>query len=125
MPYNELCRLTAHSASQILYGEQKFCMRLFDMDAATHKMQVGARLRMAIESLGMKQAQIGREFNVSPSKLGNWLRGDDYPAEFFVHEFCDRYSITADWIYRGRVSASMDKALADGLWTASKALLAE
>jgi transcriptional regulator with XRE-family HTH domain len=91
------------------------------MDAATHKVQVGQRLRLAIEALNLKQVEVAAAFTVSPPKLGNWLRGDDYPNEWFIFRFCERYSVTTDWLYRGRVSVGMAKPLADSLWEAEQA----
>jgi transcriptional regulator with XRE-family HTH domain len=80
-----------------------------------HRKQVGRRLRAAISAKGITQADVERTLGASASKLGNWLRGDHYPSAFFVTQFCDRYGITTDWIYRGIVSG-MDKTLADALW---------
>jgi transcriptional regulator with XRE-family HTH domain len=80
-----------------------------------HRKQVGRRLRAAIEAKGITQADVERSLGASASKLGNWLRGDHYPSAFFVTQFCDRYGITTDWIYRGIVSG-MDRTLADALW---------
>lgn len=93
------------------------------MAATEHKIQVGRRLRIAIEAVGKRPAEIARMFDgVTQPKLGNWMRGDDYPAEWFVVNFCDRFNITTDWIYRGRIAVSMDAALADALWIAEQKL---
>ncbi len=80
-----------------------------------HREQVGRRLRAAIEALGLSQATVAKAFHVSASKLGNWIRGDNYPSEWFLKQFCDRHGITTDWFYRGIVSG-IDSALADTLW---------
>lgn len=85
------------------------------MSETLHREQVGHRLRAAIEALSITQAAVGNALGVSPSKLGNWLRGVHYPSAWFVKLFCDRYGITTDWIYRGVVSG-IDSALADALW---------
>lgn len=77
-------------------------------------MNVGDRLRTSIEALDLSQAEVARAFGVSPSNLGNWLRGDAYPNPLFVKQFCDRYGINADYLYRGEVSALPVK-LADAL----------
>jgi transcriptional regulator with XRE-family HTH domain len=76
---------------------------------------IGQRLRLAIQTTGRTQKFIADQFDVSPSKLGNWLRGDNYPNQEFVTRFCERYGITTDWIYLGVVSG-MPKDLADKLW---------
>lgn len=82
------------------------------MSAALHKAEVGRRLRIAIEGVGRKPAQISAQFDVSPSKLGNWMRGDHYPDPWFLKQFCDHYGLTADWFYRGLMSGvALDVAL--------------
>lgn len=94
------------------------------MDATMHKRKVGSHLKMAIEALGLRQHQVAKEFGVSPSKLGNWVRGDNYPDEYFVKRFCERYQVSADWIYLGKVYG-MPSPLADTLWKAEEASSAE
>lgn len=89
------------------------------MSCARYKVEVGDRLRIAIQALGLSQAEVSRELSVSPSKLGNWLRGANYPDQWFIKRFCDRYGVTTDWIYRGVVSgAASDVAAA--LWKATQ-----
>jgi transcriptional regulator with XRE-family HTH domain len=80
-----------------------------------HRTEVGRRLRAAIEALGLTLTAVGKTLDTSPSKMGNWLRGDSYPSEWFIKQFCDRYGITTDWIYRGIVSG-MPAELANALW---------
>ena len=87
-----------------------------------HKAEVGRRLRAAIEALGLTQTEVAHVLGVTPSKLGNWLRGDNYPAAWPMKLFCDRYGISADWIYRGIV-AGMAKDLADKLWPSEQVAL--
>ena len=94
------------------------------MTQAIHKAEVGRRLRIAIEALGLSQAEVCRTMNVSPSKMGNWLRGDHYPDEWFIKRFCDRHGITTDWIYRGVVSG-VASPVGDALWQAEQALTEE
>ncbi len=65
----------------------------------------------------MSQAKAVEPFDVSPSKLGNWLRGDNYPDPWFVYQFCTRYPINADWLYLGRVDG-LKGALGNALFRA-------
>jgi len=97
-------------------------MPVCGMAATWHRAIVGSRLRVAIEATGRPQAEIARQFEISPSKLGNWLRGDNYPDELFLSRFCDRYNISMDYIYRGRVAAAMAGPVADALYAAEQAL---
>ena len=73
------------------------------MDAASHKRFVGDNLRLAIEAQGLSQAAVARALGISAPKLGNWLRGANYPDEWVMVAFCDRYGVTMDWIYRRRL----------------------
>lgn len=94
------------------------------MAATWHKRKVGSRLRLMIEAAGQRPVDITRRFpGVTAPKLGNWMRGDDYPSEWFVVQFCDRFNLSMDYLYRGRVSVSMDPTLADALWAAEQASL--
>lgn len=87
---------------------------------AVHMAAVGRRLRVAIEALELSQVAVCNELKVSPTKLGNWLRGDNYPDPWFIARFCDRYGITADWIYREVVPGGAS-AVAGALWRAAQA----
>lgn len=99
------------------------------MAASAHKVEVGRRLRTAIEALGKSQVEIVAALHdstgVTAPKLGNWLRGDNYPPEWFVKCFCDRYGITTDWLYRGLVAGVASGPLADELWKAEQASQAD
>lgn len=100
------------------------CPEYPGMGNTRHKVEVGRRLRIAIEAIGASQADVARELDVNPSKLGNWLRGENYPDEWFITRFCDRYGVTTDWIYRGLVSESAS-GVASALWKAVQELKGE
>jgi len=91
------------------------------MDAATHKLRVGERLKVAIEALGISQADFARSIGISASKLGNWIRGDNYPSHLQMAQIILRWNITADWLLVGRI-AGVASPLADELWTRASAL---
>lgn len=110
-----ICNPIPSSSAENLHG------KLWGMNAATHKIWVGRRLRIAIDTLGLPYADVSRAFGVSQPKLGNWMRGDDYPHPWFVKQFCDRHNITADWLYRGSVSAALARTVADALWAEGQA----
>ena len=90
------------------------------MDIVRHKIEVGSRLRMAIEALGLSQTAAGRPFGVTAQKMGNWLRGDHYPDPWFIFNFCARHPITADWIYLGRASG-LTGEMGDALFAGASA----
>jgi transcriptional regulator with XRE-family HTH domain len=94
------------------------------MSEAMYKLEVGRRLRVAIEAIGETQAEVARELHVSPTKLGNWLRGDHYPGHWFIKCFCDRYGVSTEWIMRGIVSEGA-AGLAKAIWRADQASQAD
>lgn len=84
------------------------------MGSTEHRRQVGERLTLSLEAVGLRQADVARALGVSQSKLGNWMRGDNYPDEYLMTVLCDRYGLTMDWLYRG-VIYGLPGELADGL----------
>jgi len=116
-----MCRNSAHRQACIFcIAENLHPDDHQEVSETLHRAEVGRRLRIAIEAVGTSQAGIGRDFNVAPSKIGNWLRGDNYPSEWFVKQFCDRYGVTTDWLYRGIVSG-MSSDRADAIWKLDQA----
>ena len=91
------------------------------MDKTRYKMDVGWRLGVAIEAVGVSKASVARTLGLPQQNISNWLRGDHYPDAFFVYKFCKRYGISADWIYLGEVSGISSTELADGLWARASA----
>jgi transcriptional regulator with XRE-family HTH domain len=73
-----------------------------------------------MEAVGAKPADVGRLLGISVQKIGNWTRGDNYPDEYLLTVFCDRYGVTMDYLYRG-VLRGLDGTLADGLASARAA----
>ncbi len=75
------------------------------MEASQHKAEVGANLRVAIQvTHGGNASAFGREFGLTPHKVGNWLRGDNYPDMMVLIRYCDEYGLTLDWFFRGKAS---------------------
>lgn len=76
---------------------------------------MGARLRLTIRALDLDQIDVARQFDISPSKLGNWLRDVNYPEILFLINFCERHNLSMDWLLRGLV-AGVAGPLGDVLW---------
>ncbi len=91
------------------------------MTEVDFKQNVGARLAHAIETLGITHAAAAKNMGISPSKLGNWIRGDHYPNPYYLARFCDRYNISTEWIYRENYGA-LPQSVADVLWVAPRHL---
>ena len=88
--------------------------------SSDHVNFVAQQFQLALEALHITQAEVARTLGVSPSKLGNWKRGDNYPDPFLMTVFCDRYNVSMDFLYRG-VIHGLSKDLADGLARAKAA----
>ena len=71
------------------------------MAATPHKTFVGNNLRLAIDALGLSQAEFCRRTGIAPNKLSNYLRGDNYPDPIWLVRVCDEFGLTTDWFYRG------------------------
>jgi transcriptional regulator with XRE-family HTH domain len=92
-----------------------------------HREQVAARLGITMEVLGLKPAPLAAFLGITTSKLGNWLAARNYPDEFLICRFCDRYGVTTDWLYRGNLYG-LPAELADSLavaWRGKQAELLE
>ena len=74
------------------------------METNTHKIYVGARLRLTIDALERSQATVAQQLDISPSKLHNWIRGVNYPEIPVLIKLCDRYGLTMDWFLRGQLA---------------------
>ena len=69
-----------------------------------HK-QAGYRLRVLVQALidlGRVEsfAQAAEHLEISPSHLGNWMRGKPI-RPFHLYRFCRRHGVTADWVFLG------------------------
>lgn len=73
------------------------------MKSSEHKRLVGERISLLCQALGRSDAEIARSIGASNSKLGNWKRGDNYIDPYAATLLCDRYGVTMDWIFRGRI----------------------
>lgn len=71
------------------------------MPPTPHKTFVGNNLRVAIEALGLSQAEFARRTRIAPNKLHNYLRGANYPDPLWLVRVCDEFGLTTDWFYRG------------------------
>ena len=87
------------------------------MNVAMHRIEVGQRLRIAIEALGLTQTEVAASIGTSPSGMGNWLRGDSYPPPIAMVRLHKRYNITPGWLLVGEL-AGLPSALAADLWKA-------
>jgi hypothetical protein len=86
--------------------------RISAMNSSDHKRQVGRNLSLLCQAIGSTDAEIARSVGVSNSKLGNWKRGDNYIDPYVATQLCDRYGVTMDWIFRGKLYG-LPKELAD------------
>lgn len=90
------------------------------MTKSEFQRRVAENLTLIIGVLGPSQVEIARRIGVSPSRLGNWMRADNFPDEYAMWRLCEEYGVTMDWIYRGRIYG-LPAELADGLRAAASA----
>ncbi len=75
------------------------------LSKSDHVQQVGIRLRQLIDALEIPYVQAATEMGVSKSQLGNWMRGDSYPAPYQLYLFCRRRGVNFDWPFLGDPAA--------------------
>jgi len=90
------------------------------MSPTPHKVFVGNNLRLAIDALGLSQAEFARRTQIATNKLHNYLRGDNYPDPLWLSRVCDEFGFTTDWFYRG-VRAGVAAGVAEHLRVAAPA----
>jgi transcriptional regulator with XRE-family HTH domain len=93
-----------HTCQQVVLSDFSFpAWHSEPMTEDDYKHSVGRRLKIAVEAVmakeGITQAEVARKMRISPSRLGNYFRGEHYPNPYHVWLFCQRYGVTADWIY--------------------------
>jgi transcriptional regulator with XRE-family HTH domain len=67
-------------------------------------MAVGQRLRVTREALGMTQAELAAELNISASAITNWEAGIRLADVLAMGRLVERFGVTLDWIYLGDMS---------------------
>jgi hypothetical protein len=87
----------------------------------TFKKVVGRNLRITIAAVGLRPADAAREMGILPNKLGNWLRGDNYPDPFLVTRFCADHRAPLEMVYQGTAGGA-SKELAAGYAAARRRL---
>ncbi len=75
---------------------------------------LGVRLRRIIMALDIPQKQAAEEMGVSPSHLGNWLRGGGKMPIYPIYRFMKVRGVSADYLFLGD-PAGLRKELADRL----------
>lgn len=85
-----------------------------------YRQQVGERIRIAIDAIGISYAEAASQMGIYPSKLGNWMRGDNYPDPLILTDFASRHLLTTDWFYRG-VVAGLPEPMASAVLAAEAA----
>jgi len=121
---SEECRLSACPSTGTMHGEinrprADFLPMAKRLRSGEQVSFVAQQFERAMEALGLTQAEVARTLGVSPSLLGNWKRGDNYPDAFLMTVFCQRYRVMMDYLYRGVISPALAEALADG-WAKAK-----
>lgn len=101
------------TARDFLHPVQRGCIAQYGpmqtaiLGVTDHQRVVGHRLRKLIDALGISYVEAGKDMDVSKSKLGNWMRGDNYPDPHAIYRFCRARRINSgvfDFIFLGDYS---------------------
>lgn len=91
------------------------------MDASRHKQEVGQRLRLAREALGLTQQAFAEKLGErDKTKISHWERGKHYPDPLFIAALQRQFRISSDWLYSGD-DALLPVGVADSLRAAEAA----
>lgn len=76
--------------------------------------EVGQRLAATVGALGVRDADAARALEINPQRWSNYTNGHRPISVDLAISLCERYGLTLDWIYRGRIDG-LPVALADKL----------
>lgn len=65
------------------------------------RKEVGDRLKKVRELIDPNRTRIAEEFGTSHTTWSHWERGNAFPDEVVMIEFCNKYDVSMDFIYRG------------------------
>lgn len=71
---------------------------------------IGARLRKPRDSSGLNQKAWAERHGFNLTQYNNWERGDRRIPLEHAETLCDRYGLTLDFIYRGRLDGLSEYA---------------
>lgn len=80
--------------------------------------EVGERLALVREALGLRAIDICRELNVGENTYSQWESGRSRPNLDDAIRFCRRYGVTLDWLFLGDISG-VNFSLAQNILAAS------
>jgi DNA-binding XRE family transcriptional regulator len=63
--------------------------------------EIGERLRITRQVLGLSQAAFSKAANISKSSYIQFEKGCTRPSIDAANALCDAHRLTLDWIYRG------------------------
>lgn len=76
--------------------------------------EIGERLRLTREALGLTQAEFARKSKVAASAYNQYEKGKMRPAVDQAIKIRDTYKLTLDWIYLGD-NSGLTAALSDAI----------
>jgi transcriptional regulator with XRE-family HTH domain len=76
--------------------------------------QVGQRLEATLGALNIADADVARAIEITPQRWSNYVNGHRPISVDLAIALCNRYGLTLDWIYRGRIDG-LAVSLADKL----------
>ena len=85
-------------------------------EAAALSLGVAQRLAWVVELIyearpDLNQTRLAEMFNADQSTWNKYLRGTRLPSVANMARFCDAFGVSLDYLYRGRLDASMKPEL--------------
>lgn len=69
------------------------------------KTAIGERLRLTRKAFGLRATHLCELLGLNAPTYSQWERGRRYPSLDAMAALCDRFDLTMDWIYRGRLES--------------------
>jgi transcriptional regulator with XRE-family HTH domain len=77
----------------------------------TEFAEIGARLEALRVGMGIRtQAEWAERDGFNVTQLNNWIKGVRRIPVEHAETLCNRYGVTLDWVYRGRLDGLSENA---------------
>ena len=71
------------------------------MPQSEHQVACGFRLRRLIDACEISYVRAAADMGVSKQRLGNWMRGDNYPELYALYRFARLRGVNTDYVFLG------------------------
>src|ERR1700723_2119495 len=89
------------------------------LEFSTERRDLGKRIKLAREKIGLTQAQLAKKLDVSPGAVGQWEIDLGVPATERLRALADSLGVSLDWLLgkppQGGGTKAADATMADEL----------